>query len=199
MIGNLTNFPGGITSYGVPVIGGGQIPAFLNGKYYFVDGTYGSDSYSGESPDAAFATIGQAITVVRARITNWARARWAQNDVIVIAPGSYDENLILGAHGVTFVGLGHDNRDAQCGVKIKPTTGSPFSVSGLINTAFYNIGFEAVSTSKAFSALVCNNCLFVNCRFSGPAETVTCAAAFYTNDATCTKLINCDFTCAAIA
>ena len=52
----LTNFPDGITSFGVPVIGGiGGIP--LTGTWYFVDPAAGSDAYDGSSPETPFATI----------------------------------------------------------------------------------------------------------------------------------------------
>ncbi len=54
----LTNFPNGITSFGVPVMGGG-IPATF-GVPYFVDYRSGSDGYNGKSPDAAFKTLSAA-------------------------------------------------------------------------------------------------------------------------------------------
>jgi hypothetical protein len=54
-----TNFPNGVTSFGVPMIGGiGGIP--LTGTWYFVDPVNGSDGNEGTSPDQAFATLYQA-------------------------------------------------------------------------------------------------------------------------------------------
>jgi hypothetical protein len=84
------------------------------------------------------------------------------------------------------------------GVKIKPASGAPVDVSAVINTAFYNIGFESADTNRAFDATVVNNCLFVNCRFSGAAESVTCTGAFYCSDSTSTRWSDCIFTCAAV-
>jgi hypothetical protein len=59
-----TNFPYGITSFGVPIVGMGQAPIIpTNGQYWFVDGTSGSDSFEGNSPDRAFATIAKGLAV----------------------------------------------------------------------------------------------------------------------------------------
>jgi hypothetical protein len=52
----LTNFPNGISSFGVPVVGGiGGIP--LTGTWYFVDPANGSDANDGLAPDSALATL----------------------------------------------------------------------------------------------------------------------------------------------
>lgn len=55
---SLTNFPNGITSFGVPVIGGAAVP--FTGKHFFVDPVNGSDGNKGTSPDRAFATLYKA-------------------------------------------------------------------------------------------------------------------------------------------
>jgi len=55
----LTNFPNGITSFGVPVIGGiGGIP--FSGNWYFVDPVNGADGNDG-SADYPLATLYAAI------------------------------------------------------------------------------------------------------------------------------------------
>ena len=52
----LTNFPNGVTSFGVPMIGGiGGIP--LTGTWYFVDPANGSDANDGLAPSSALATL----------------------------------------------------------------------------------------------------------------------------------------------
>lgn len=52
----LTNFPNGITSFGVPVIGGiGGMP--LTGTWYFVNYATGSDGYEGTSPEQPLKTL----------------------------------------------------------------------------------------------------------------------------------------------
>lgn len=180
---------------GAPV--GAGIPVFFgSSNYYFVDGTNGSDGNDGLSADHACATIARAITVANARI-DWTLSRWANNDVIVVAPGTYAENLTSLPYGCTVLGLGLDLRDAQNGVKIKPATGAAVDVGACINTTFINIHFETAETDAgdpAFDADIANNNQFINCRFSGPAETAT-AVGFVTKDAVGNKWIDCEFDC----
>jgi len=200
----MTTFGDQVYQFGGVPISSGDIPVFFGKasdgtdiQYYWVDGTNGDDSNTGLKPGEAKATIAAAITRANGLI-DWSITRWASLAVIVIAPGTYAENLTSLPYGATMVGLGHDLRDAQLGVKIKPASGSPVDVNAVINTAFYNIGFESADASRAFDATICNNNLFYNCRFSGAPESVTCAAAFYTSDAVANKWINCEFTCSAV-
>jgi hypothetical protein len=179
---------------GVPV--GGGIPISLQANYYFVDGTNGAAGQDGRTPETALSTIEAAITLMNARI-DWSVTRWAMCDVLVIAPGTYAENLTALPYGCAIYGLGHDLRDAQFGVKIKPSTGAAVDVGAMINTAVHNVHFETAETDagdRAFDAAICNNNLFHNCRFSGPAETAT-AVGFYTNDATGNRWMWCEFDC----
>ena len=180
---------------GVPV---GGIPIFFGqqSKYYFVDVTNGNDDSNGLSPSSAKATIASAITAINARV-DWSASPWSNHDVILIAPGTYTENLTSLPYGATLYGLGLDLRDAQNGVKIKPATGAPVDVGTCINTAFYNINFETAETDAGdpcFDADICNNNQFINCRFSGPAESAT-AVGFVTKDAVANKFLDCEFDC----
>lgn len=56
-----TNFPGGITSYGIPVLGGATVPFGVarDAKVFFCDPRLGSDNNNGLSPGKAVATITQ--------------------------------------------------------------------------------------------------------------------------------------------
>lgn len=54
---SITNFPNGVSSYGVPVVPGGFATA---GQVWFVDPANGSDDNSGTRIDDAFATLAQA-------------------------------------------------------------------------------------------------------------------------------------------
>lgn len=95
-----TNFPNGLTSFGVPVLPGG-IPVTM-GDFYFVHSGTGSSSNSGTSPDQALATIDQAVNKCTA----------SQGDVIIVLPGHAETiaaatSLVLDVAGIFVIGLGH--------------------------------------------------------------------------------------------
>lgn len=73
---SLTNFPNGVTSYGVPVLGGDPAGRFYGwwGKSYFVDYDSGSNGNSGTEPSQSWKTLTYALT------------RATHNDVIYIRP-----------------------------------------------------------------------------------------------------------------
>jgi len=70
---------------GMPV--GGALPLFFgaNTKYYFADSTNGLSGNDGSTPETAKSTIAAAVTLMNERI-DWAADRWANNDVLVLAP-----------------------------------------------------------------------------------------------------------------
>lgn len=179
---------------GVPALPG--LPPMINAQYFFVDGLNGSTNGPGTEVETAYSTIAAAVSASNA-LVDWSASPWAPRSVIIIAPGTYAENLTSLPYGAILYGLGHDLRDAQNGVKIKPATGAPVDVGACINTAFYNINFETAETDAGdacFDADICNNNLFYNCRFSGPAETAT-AVGFVTKDAVGNRFIDCEFDC----
>lgn len=86
-----TNYPNGLTSFGIPLPTSGDISYF--GKVWFVNTVTGSDGNKGRAPDNAFATMAQAFTVV------------GSNDTIQFI-GTVREQLVapLGVYGVNIVG-----------------------------------------------------------------------------------------------
>jgi hypothetical protein len=91
---SLTNFPNGITSFGIPIIGSGaQIPA-TTGKYFFVHSGTGSNDNSGTTPDSPLATLDNAL----------GKCRDSKMDVIVLMPGHSE--TITGAGGITLDKIG---------------------------------------------------------------------------------------------
>lgn len=99
-----TNFPNGLTSFGVPLIGSGTLP-ITNGTYYFVcnrAGANGSNGNTGTDMEAPLATLAQAIT----------NATASENDVIVVMEGHSETitgagGITMSKAGLTVVGLGN--------------------------------------------------------------------------------------------
>jgi hypothetical protein len=57
----LTVFPHGVSSFGIPVLGGAPIP--FTGNYFFVDPVNGNDGNHGASADRAFQTLYKALSM----------------------------------------------------------------------------------------------------------------------------------------
>ena len=61
----LTNFPNGVSSFGIPILGGaGGVP--FTGNYFFVDPLNGSDGNKGTSADRALKTLYKAHSLMTA-------------------------------------------------------------------------------------------------------------------------------------
>ena len=75
-MGSPTKFPHGISSQGVPILGGGGL--FTQGKAYFVDPTNGNDSFDGKTVKTAKATIAAAYALTTS----------GQNDVVYYLAGT---------------------------------------------------------------------------------------------------------------
>lgn len=97
----VTNFPNGVSSFGVPVMGGGPQVPFTTGNYFFVDSGTGAAGNSGTSVDYPLATIDQAINKCTA----------SNGDVIIVFPGHAETisgatSLVMDTAGVSVIGLG---------------------------------------------------------------------------------------------
>lgn len=101
---SLTNFSYGVSSFGVPQVGSG-IPV-TSGKYFWVDGTYGTNATTkGSGPKRdAFKTLSYAVTQCVAN----------RGDVILVAPG-YTEAVssatafAIANAGISIIGLGNSS------------------------------------------------------------------------------------------
>ncbi len=99
----LTNFPYGITSFGVPVLGGTPDP--IMGSVFFVDSATGSNGNTGGEPSKAFATLDYAIGKCTAN----------KGDTIYVMPNHAETITGVGGitadiAGITIVGLGSYNQ-----------------------------------------------------------------------------------------
>lgn len=141
----LTNFPKGISSFGVPIMGGGGIPA-TPGKVFFVNYSTGIDGAGrGRSADKPFKTVEHAYTQVT---TN--------NDDVICLMGSASHTLAamltVSKNRVHFVGIdGSNGRYYGQNAKIVlGVTGVATNIGTLLNTGvrntFTNIKFVNADT-----------------------------------------------------
>lgn len=161
----LTKFPNGISSMGVPVIGG---QVLTTGTVFFVDSNTGSNGNSGVDKDHPFSTLAYAAT----------RTTTGKGDVIIVMPGHVETvataaGVSIANNNVTVLGLG--NGDSRPQVNFTATA-STFAVSGVdvrIENIRFTGGIDAVVTAVVVTG---DNAQFINCVY----EDVTgqCTAAF---------------------
>jgi len=160
----ITNFPNGVSSFGVPTVG--TLPVVLGasgiGKIYFVDATNGSDGNTGLSPAQALRTVAQAYSFA------------ASGDTIALSTNSTHTLTAVLTHSksrINWVGLDFSGRQVQQGAKIQlggAIDGAyVIKVTGVRNS-FSNIKFIMASThANALTVMqeggegtLWNNCSF---------------------------------------
>jgi hypothetical protein len=154
----LTNFPFGVSSFGMPVVGAG--PLMTTGGVYFVDSgaARGSDANAGTSPDLPMATLDGAI----------GRCTASNGDIIFVMPGHAESvaatDVTCDVAGVSIIGLGHgDNRPTFTFA----ATGSTFNVTASdvrLSNLIFVPGIAAVlygiTLSSGASGTEIDNCEF---------------------------------------
>ena len=145
---------------------------YTNGRYYFVDENDGNDGDDGLAPDRALATIEQGITLMNANV-NWSSSSWGCKDVLVIAPGVYEETLTALPYGGQMIGLGVLDKSGDHGVVIK--SAAPVDVTSALNTRISNITFESTGAGEAFECDTSNYMSFDHCDFRGVKATTVSA------------------------
>jgi hypothetical protein len=161
----LTNFPFGITSFGIPVLGGGSIPSTF-GNYWFVDYDNGSDGFDGKSPAKAFKTVQKAVD---SATTN-------NNDVICLSAYSnhaLTKMLTVSKNRLHFVGVDGAGRMYGQGAKISlGVTTATTDVAVMLNTgvrnSFHNIKFSNDNTLAQCLSTVAEGgeyAMYSNCEF----------------------------------
>lgn len=98
----LTAFPQGVSSFGVPILGGATEP--ITGSVFFVDSATGSNGNSGKEPSKAFATLDYAIGKCTAD----------KGDTIYVMPNHAETVTGVGGitadiAGINIIGLGSYN------------------------------------------------------------------------------------------
>lgn len=152
---SLTNYPDGVSSFGMPVLPG-LVPT--TGSVFFVHGTTGADGNDGKTPDSALATIDTAIGKCTAN----------KGDVILCMPGHSE--TVTGAGGITcdvagvsIIGLGHYSLAPQ--ILMDGATTVTCLVTAA-NVTLENLTFKAGHADIAIWGKVTGKgCTIRNCRF----------------------------------
>lgn len=124
----LTNFPDGVSSFGVPLIGGlGGIP--LTGTWYFLDPATGSDGNDGLSPESPLSTLAFAYT----------KTKDGNNDVIVLigdgttaATARLSAQLVWAKNATHLIGVTAPSMVAQR-ARISTAVGATTNIANLVN------------------------------------------------------------------
>lgn len=161
-----TNFPHGITSFGVPIFGSGQRD--ISGSTYFVDNNCGSDSNDGSSWERCFKTLAKAVAVSNVDIARGSD-RWARRNTIYYCADTETTDLVAFPNKCDVIGVGSYDANVSPGI-----TGNHVPVNaGNYGTRFYNIWFQAPADASPIVTLASTSSgiQFINCTFSATATT----------------------------
>ena len=166
----LTNFPNGLTSFGVPVFGGGF--GVTQGTSWFVAPGTGSDNNSGLSPAQAFDTLAKAHSMATAN-QNDVVYLFAQSNTASATTDYQSATLTWSKDMVHLIGVNCGNRLSQRSrvAQLSTATGvSPLvlvSANGCLisNIEFFHGVADATSLINVKVTGMRNH--FVNCHFAG--------------------------------
>jgi len=163
----LTNFPGGITSVGVPVLG----PLFgMDSKSFFVDGDDGSDGNTGLTPKRALKTLSKAHSLCTA----------GRNDVVYLmgngaTSGTARETATItwSKNATHLIGVAASGFIAQR-ARISPASGTS-DVTPILTVSGSGCQFQNLHLFQNFATNAANICVeitgernvFINCHIAG--------------------------------
>ena len=194
----IVNYPNGLASFGVPIMGGGGIPATF-GDVFFVDYDHGNDGNNGKSAKKAFKTIQKAID----------NATTNHNDVICLSAYSVHPQtamLTVSKNRLHFVGLDGGRRRVDPRTRIEltgsttATNVAALKVTGM-GCSFTNLKImNAHTVSESLYGVVAagEDTVWQNCtiQMNAKQSTATCADLLLqsTND----RFIDCSIGNAAL-
>lgn len=172
-----TDFPGGITSLGVPTFGaGGMLP--FTGAYFWVNATTGSDGNTGGAQDP-FATLTQALLAV----SNAPNSSALGNVIFLEGTIHTTATLNWTLNNTHLVGLTSPSDNDRARISSTGATGfSPLVKVTGTGCMFINIGTFHGGFTGATGSQVCWNenggrNYYQNCQFLGGGDATTAALA----------------------
>jgi len=182
---SITNFPHGISSFGIPIFGNGQQD--ISGTTFFVDNNYGNDGNDGLSLDAPLKTFARATILNNIDIARGAD-RWARRNTIYLMADTETATLTAFPNKCDVIGVGSYDANTKPGI-----TGHHAPVNtGNYGTRFINVWFKGVATATPIVTLASTSSgiQFIGCTFDGVAGTVT--HAIKATASPFLKVIGCD-------
>lgn len=155
----LTKFPGGVASFGVPVLPG--IPP-TTGSVFFVHSGTGSNGNSGADPDHPFATIDYAV----------GRCTANKGDLIVVMPGHAETvsaagGLDLDVAGITVFGVGAGSLQPTVTLTTADTADVDVDAANItVENIHFVAGFADIAAAIDVNA---DDFTLRNCRFTESA------------------------------
>ncbi len=144
----LTNFPQGVSSFGLPLIGSG--PILTTGKVLFVNSSHGnaSNGNKGEAPDRPLSTIAAALLKCTAN----------NGDYIICGPGHTEtiiaaDALVLDVAGVSLLGIGYGSNRPT--FNFTTATTADMNITGanvVMNNFLFTGNVDALSSPLDISA-----------------------------------------------
>ena len=191
----LTNYPNGVSSFGIPVMGGGGIPAVL-GNVWFVDYDKGSDDNDGKTKDSALKTI--AYCVANKVTTN-------NHDVVLLSANSthvLSSMLDISVNRTHFIGL-----DARAGfgmgartkISLGVTTAAT-DIATMKNTGVGNTftGIKFMNSNTVAEGIYCvaeggEYSVYDHCEFYKSTDLDVTGASEVLNNGDSAQWLNCTF------
>ena len=197
----ITNFPNGVSSYGIPMTG--QLPFTLGvngvGKIYFVDATNGCDDNDGLSPSKAFKTVAKANTAIATNGQDVvALSTNASHTVTSMLDVSKNRANFIGADGRVGYGIGARAK-VSMGVTTAATDIAVMKNTGVGNT-FTNIKFMSSNTVDESLYGIAEGgeyAVYNQCEFYKDTDLDATGAAEALNNGDSTQWLNCTFGSAA--
>lgn len=157
----LTNFPHGLSSFGIPLVGNllnvpFNLPHSRKSQVVFVDAEHGNDGNAGDSPSIPVASITRALALVDGGV----------GAMIFIAPGSYEENVVVTKDYVHLIG---SMSPRYAWPDIVPTAGKALHQSAAQGLILHRLRFAAPAADTDLLLLEGNGNIITSCVFDGDA------------------------------
>lgn len=151
-----TNFPNGITSMGIPVLGGGTVPFGQTSKVFFIHPAEGSDGNDGRSARRSLASVSKAHSLMRA----------GKNDVAFLMGNGQTSGTARETATITWskdachlVGVAAPGMVAQR-ARISPASGTS-DVTPIINITADGCMFSGIHWFQNFATNAANVCMAI--------------------------------------